>query len=106
MINVRRRHTAMFKKQVALEAIRERMTVAQIGAKYGVNPTLVMRWKREVLDGIDKIFAMPGQKRPIDKELPESIIKDLRAKIGELTMERDFFLKASKRLGLEVKGIL
>ena len=105
MINVRRRHTAGFKKQVAIEAIRERMTVAQIAGKFGVHPSMVMKWKKEAIEGLEKCFATPGQKKPIDMETQEAEIEKLHAKIGELTMDRDFLVKASKSLGLELKGI-
>ena len=84
----RRRFTADFKKRVALEALRGDRTVQAIAAKHEVHPNQVGTWKRQAVEGLDEVFARGGSPGPSEHE---ATIRDLHAKIGELTMERDFF---------------
>jgi transposase len=81
----RRNHSAKFKAQVALEAIRGEKTIAQIAAHHEVHPTQVTSWKNEVLEHLVGIFGGENSARD-EKER----IRELHAKIGELTVERDF----------------
>ena len=81
----RRNHSAKFKAQVALEAIRGEKTIAEIAAHHEVHATQVTSWKNEVLDNLAGIFGGESCGRD-EKER----IRELHAKIGELTVERDF----------------
>jgi transposase-like protein len=81
----RRNHSAKFKAQVALEAIRGEKTIAEIAAHHEVHPTQVTSWKNEVLERLAGIFGGENCGRD-EKER----IRELHAKIGELTVERDF----------------
>jgi transposase len=81
----RRNHSAKFKAQVALEAIRGEKTIAEIAAHHEVHPTQVTSWKNEVLERLVGIFGGENSSRD-EKER----IRELHAKIGELTVERDF----------------
>ena len=94
MAKKRRRFTAAFKKRVALEALRERETIQAIAARHGVHPSQVTAWKRQAMEGLEDVFVRPGSKRAAEHE---ATIKDLHAKIGELTVERDFFLRGLAR---------
>ena len=89
----RRRFTAAFKKRVVLEALRGDRTVQEIAARHEVHPNQVSTWKRQAVDGLDEIFAGSTGSRQSEHE---ATIRDLHAKIGELTVERDFF---SARVG-------
>ena len=93
MSKKRRRFTAEFKRRVALEALRERDTVQAIAARHEVHPNQVSAWKRRAVEGLAEVFA-GSPKRGSE---PESTIRDLHAKIGELTVERDFFLRGLAR---------
>ena len=90
----RRRFTAEFKKRVALAALRGDRTVQQIAARHEVHPNQVSLWKRQAVDGLGEIFA---DRRASRQSEHETTIRDLHAKIGELTMERDFFLRGFPR---------
>ena len=94
MTRKRCRFTAEFKKRVALEALREHDTVQAIAARYEVHPNQVSAWKRQAVEGLDEVFSGPGSKRGGENE---ATIRDLHAKIGELTVERDFFLRGLAR---------
>ena len=80
----RRRFTADFKKRVALEALRGDRTVQAIAAKHEVHPNQVGTWKRQAVEGLDDVFARGGSPGPSEHE---ATIRDLHAKIGELTMD-------------------
>ena len=94
MAKKRRRFTAQFKKRVALEALRERETIGVIAARHEVHPSQVTAWKRQALEGLGEVFSRPGSKRAAEHE---ATIRELHAKIGELTVERDFFLRGLAR---------
>jgi transposase len=81
----RRNHSAKFKAQVALEAIRGEKTIAEIAAHHEVHATQVTSWKNEVLEKLVWIFGGENSSRD-EKEG----IRELHAKIGELTVEREF----------------
>ena len=89
MTRKRRRFSADFKRRVALEALRERDTVQAIAARHEVHPNQVSAWKRQAVEGLEEVFAQPASKRGGEHE---ATIRDLHAKIGELTVERDFSL--------------
>ncbi len=94
MTRKRRRFTAEFKKRVALEALRERDTVEAIAARFEVHPNQVSAWKRQAVESLGEVFSGSGSKRGAEQE---ATIRDLHAKIGELTVERDFFLRGLER---------
>lgn len=82
----RRNHTAAFKAKVALEAAKEEKTLAEPAQQFGVHVQQISAWKRQLLAQVSKVFESSAD-RQRDFE-PD--VKDLHAKIGKLTMERDF----------------
>ena len=94
MTKKRRRFSAEFKKRVALEALRERDTVQAIAARYEVHPNQVSAWKRQAVDGLEEVFSSATTKASAEHETK---VRDLHAKIGELTVERDFFVRGLGR---------
>ena len=89
MSTKRKRYSSGFKAKVALEAIRNESTTAEIAKKYGVHPTMVSGWKRALLDGAADIFDK-GQK---SKKQPDAQVDELYRQIGQLKVERDFLSK-------------
>ena len=81
-MGARRRFTADFKAKVALEALRGDKN------RHKVHPNQVSTWKRQAMDGLGAVFSGGADKDGSDHEAE---IHDLYAKIGQLTVERDFF---------------
>ena len=89
----RNRHTAEFKAKVALEAVKEQQTVAQIAQRYQVHPNQIYKWRKELLENISRVFE-DGQPE-VDRSQRED---ELLKKIGEITVERDFLARGLGRL--------
>ena len=92
-------YNASFKAKVALSAIREEGTLAELSAKYQVNPNMICKWKKQVLQNMESSF---GKAILSGDERSEEEIRALHAKIGELTIEKDFLERTSRKLGLGV----
>lgn len=89
----RRRFTAEFKARVALEALRGDKTVQEIAGRHQVHPNQVSTWKRQAIGGLSAVFSNGADQERTDRETE---IRDLHAKIGQLTVERDFLSKGLK----------
>lgn len=95
----RRVHDEAFKARVAVEALKEQKTVAEIASNYDIHPNQVSAWKSELLSKSTEVFT--GNKNHARKiqELEAERAK-LHERIGQQAMELDFVKKNCKKLGL------
>jgi transposase len=91
----RRKIDAALKAKIALEAVREQASIADLAQRYEVHPNQIYAWKKQLLEQAARAFdvgagqdAEAGWDREIEK---------LHAKIGQLIIERDFLAKRSGR---------
>ena len=91
----RKRYSAEFKAKVALEAIREQRTVNEIASEYGVHPTQIAHWKKEVQEGIAGVFSGEIVKKT---EQEEELKEKLYSQIGQLKVELDWL---KKKIGVQ-----
>lgn len=88
----RRNHSPAFKAKVALEALREQESVAEIARRYGLHGNVVANWKRQLAQNVQRVFEPGGDHDGAEREA------ELLKKIGELTVERDFLARGLGRL--------
>ncbi|MEL6172669.1 MAG: IS3 family transposase [Pseudomonadota bacterium] len=88
----RKNHSPEFKAKVALEAIREEMTLAELSKKYGVHPTQIGTWKRAAIENMTTAFTRRGA---APEQVSAADVDKLHSKIGQLVVERDFLAEAS-----------
>ena len=92
MSKKRKKYSPAFKAKVALAALRNEETTAELAQRFGVHPTMIAAWKRAMLDGAADIFDKGRTShKQVDKKIDE-----LHRQIGQLKVENDFL---SKKLG-------
>lgn len=89
----RRNHLPGFKAKVALAALKGDKTLAELADQFDVHPNQINDWRRQLLENADSIFGSQQDKQKMD----EAQLKDLHAKIGQLTLENDFLAKVLGR---------
>ena len=86
----RRRFDSALKAKIALEALKEQLTAAQLATHYRVHPTQIAQWKRQLAQGAASVFN-PAPDR--DALRDEALIKELYERIGRLQMELEWLQK-------------
>ena len=90
----RRKFASAFKASVAVAAIKDRESLAELSKRFEVHPTVISKWKMEFLDKSSGVFDNKSEEESgVDPE-------KLYAKIGQLEVENDFLKKSLKKTGL------
>jgi transposase len=90
MAGKRKVHTAAFKAPVALAALKGDRTVNELAGHYGVHPTLIHAWKKQLVTGAVGIFEGPAKTASVDAEARQA---ELFEQIGRLKMELEWLKK-------------
>jgi putative transposase len=90
MAGKRKSHSAAFKAQVALAAVRGDKTVNELASQYGVHPTLIHAWKKQLLAGAGQVFSNGSKAASADAEAQQA---ELFEQIGRLKMELEWLKK-------------
>lgn len=93
-MTTRRRFSDKFKATAAVAALRGDRTAQEIAAKHRIHPTQVTTWKRQAIEGLTGVFSDKIRKA----ESNDDEIKELRAKIGKLAVENDFFVTRAQKM--------
>jgi transposase len=91
----RRKFTAEFKTRVALDALSGVHTLSELASKYNVHPNQISQWKKQAKEQIAAGFSGKAQKT---QQSDEARNKELHAKIGQLTEEKDFLQQAFAKI--------
>ena len=92
MSDKRKKYNAEFKAKVALAAIRNEESAAQLAQRFGVHPTMITAWKKALIEGAGNIFDKDQKSRKKN----DAKVDELHRQIGQLKVENDFL---SRKLG-------
>lgn len=92
----RRNHTPAFKAKVALAAVKGEKTLSELAQQFDVHSNQIKQWKDQLLEGAAGVFGSETKA----EAAPAVDVKTLHAKIGELTLEKDFLEGALAKTGL------
>jgi len=90
--NLKKQHPPSFKAKVALEALKEIKTSAELASEYQVHPSQIRSWKAAAKKGLVEIFSDRRRKKEVDKE---ELIQELYRQIGQLKVDLDWLKKKS-----------
>ena len=92
----RRKFSGAFKAKVAIEALKERESMAELSKRFEVHPNMISKWKQEFVERSSELF----DKKSGSEAEAEVDPNELYAKIGQLEIENDFLKKSLKKIGL------
>jgi len=95
MTGKRKRHSAAFKAKVALEAVKQTRTVAELAKVFQVHPVQISPWKKQLLDGAESLSRDGRREREEDRATQA----ELYERIGRLNMEVEWLKKSVARCG-------
>ena len=89
MSKKRKQHSAQFKAKVALAALQNEETTAQLASRFDIHPTMISTWKRQLLDSAADLF----DKNQKSRKQAEGQLDELYRQIGQLKVENDFLAR-------------
>jgi transposase len=96
MARKRKSHTAAFKAQVALAAVKADKTVSELAGLHGVHPTMIHAWKKQLVENAEEVFQT-GTK--VSGAEHEALQAQLYEQIGRLKTELDWLKKKAASFG-------
>ncbi len=90
----RKHHSAAFKAQVALAAVKGEHTINELASQFGVHPTMIHSWKKLLLESVEDLFARGGGiKAAVNDAEAQREKAELYEQIGRLKMELEWLKK-------------
>ena len=96
MEGMRKRYAAKFKAKLALEAVKQEKTIAQLSSEYGVHTNQISQWKKRLIQDLPGIFS--GKRKKAERKA-EEIQSELYRQIGQLKVELDWLKKKYNQIG-------
>ena len=90
MASKRKMHTPAFKAQVGLASLKGDRTINELAGQYGVHPTLIHAWKKQILGGAETVFSNGAKTQASDAAAQQA---ELYEQIGRLKMELEWLKK-------------
>ena len=101
MTGSRRRHNSQFKFQVAQDAAKGLKTINQLAGEYGLHPSHITQWKRQLVEGGPAIFNQGNDRKQREHQALEA---DLYKQIGRLKVELEWLKKSCSMLRMTNAG--
>jgi transposase len=89
MSKKRKHHSAQFKAKVALAALQNEETTAQLASRFNIHPTMISAWKRQLVESAGDLF----DKNHKSRKQAEAQTDELYRQIGQLKVENDFLAR-------------